>query len=95
MAFAVEAPVDPMALPIDATQPTNLLTKNPTYPNGLSKREVELLRLIALGLNNAQVAARLFLSPNTVRSHLYSIYNKIDVTSRTAAIRFAMEHGLL
>ncbi|HET9494707.1 MAG TPA: tetratricopeptide repeat protein [Chloroflexia bacterium] len=65
-----------------------------SYPAGLSKREVELLRLVALGLTNFEVAARLFLSPNTVRAHLYSIYNKIDVTSRTAAAHFAVEHGL-
>jgi DNA-binding CsgD family transcriptional regulator/tetratricopeptide (TPR) repeat protein len=65
------------------------------YPANLSKREVELLRLVALGLSNVEVAARLFLSSNTVRAHLYSIYSKIDVTSRTAAARFAVEHGLV
>jgi DNA-binding CsgD family transcriptional regulator/tetratricopeptide (TPR) repeat protein len=65
------------------------------YPAKLSKREVELLRLVALGLSNVEVAARLFLSTNTVRAHLYSIYSKINVTSRTAAARFAVEHGLV
>jgi DNA-binding CsgD family transcriptional regulator/tetratricopeptide (TPR) repeat protein len=67
----------------------------PALPANLSKREVELLRLVALGLTNVEVASRLFLSPNTVRAHLYSIYSKIDVTSRTAAARFAVEHGLV
>jgi DNA-binding CsgD family transcriptional regulator len=70
-------------------------TKTEPYPANLSKREVELLRLVALGLTNLEVAARLFLSPNTVRAHLYSIYSKIDVTSRTAAAHFAVEHGLV
>ena len=69
--------------------------KAEAYPANLSKREVELLRLVALGLSNVEVAARLFLSTNTVRAHLYSIYSKINVTSRTAAARFAVEHGLV
>jgi DNA-binding CsgD family transcriptional regulator len=65
-----------------------------SYPNGLSRREVELLRLLAHGLTNEQIAERLFLSRNTVRAHLYSIYSKIDVPNRGAAIRFATDHGL-
>jgi predicted ATPase/DNA-binding CsgD family transcriptional regulator/transcriptional regulator with XRE-family HTH domain len=65
------------------------------YPGGLSRREAELLQLVALGLRNAEIASRLFLSPNTVRAHLYSIYAKINVTSRTAAARFAMENNLV
>jgi DNA-binding CsgD family transcriptional regulator len=63
-------------------------------PHGLSKREIELLRLVAVGLSNAEIAARLFLSPNTVRAHLYSIYSKIDVTSRTAAAHYARRHNI-
>jgi ATP/maltotriose-dependent transcriptional regulator MalT len=63
-------------------------------PSGLSRREVELLRLLAHGLTNDQIAERLFLSTNTVRAHLYSIYSKIDVSNRGAAIRFATDHGL-
>jgi DNA-binding NarL/FixJ family response regulator len=46
------------------------------------------------GLTDAQVAERLFLSPRTVSKHLHSIYGKLDVSSRTAAARFAAEHGL-
>jgi predicted ATPase/DNA-binding CsgD family transcriptional regulator len=63
-------------------------------PAGLTRREVEVLGLVATGLTNAQVAERLFLSPRTVQRHLNSIYHKIGVTSRTAATRFALEHGL-
>jgi predicted ATPase/DNA-binding CsgD family transcriptional regulator/transcriptional regulator with XRE-family HTH domain len=61
----------------------------------LSRREIELLRLVAVGLSNAEIAGRLFLSANTVRAHLYSIYSKIDVSSRTAAAHFANQHKLL
>jgi DNA-binding CsgD family transcriptional regulator len=53
-----------------------------------------VLRLVAAGLTNAQVAERLFLSPHTINSHLTAIYNKLGVTSRSAAIRFALEHNL-
>ena len=66
----------------------------PAYPAGLSAREVEVLRLVAQGLTNAQVAAQLFLSPRTVGQHLRSVYNKLGVSTRTAATRFALEHRL-
>ncbi len=66
----------------------------PAYPAGLSGREVEVLRLVATGLTSAQVAGRLYLSPNTVNAHLRRIYNKLGVSSREAATRFAVEHGL-
>jgi len=64
-------------------------------PGGLTAREVEVLRLVAMGLNNSQIAERLILSPNTVNAHIQSIYRKIDVSSRSAATRFAMEHFLI
>jgi non-specific serine/threonine protein kinase len=63
-------------------------------PAGLTPREVEVLGLVATGMTNAQVAEKLFLSPRTVQRHLNSIYRKIGVGSRTAATRFALEHGL-
>jgi predicted ATPase/DNA-binding NarL/FixJ family response regulator len=61
---------------------------------GLTEREIEVLRLVARGLTNHQVAKRLYLSPKTVSTHLTSIYGKIGISSRTAATRFALEHGL-
>jgi non-specific serine/threonine protein kinase len=67
----------------------------PSYPAGLTAREVEVLRLVAQGLTNARVAERLFLSPRTVNAHLRTIYGKIGVSSRAAATRFASEHGLV
>jgi DNA-binding CsgD family transcriptional regulator len=62
---------------------------------GLSPRELEVLKLVAEGLTNAQVAERLYLSPRTVNAHLNSIYHKLGVTSRSAAVRFTVEHGLV
>ena len=71
------------------------LASPPAHPAGLSAREVEVLRLVAAGLTDAQVAERLFLSPRTIGRHLTSIYTKLDVSTRTAASRFALEHRLL
>jgi DNA-binding CsgD family transcriptional regulator len=66
-----------------------------TNPAGLSAREAEVLRLVATGLTNAEVAEKLFLSSRTVDWHLGSIYRKLGIHSRAEATRFASEHGLL
>ena len=66
-----------------------------TYPNGLTAREVEVLRLVAQGLTDAQVADQLVISPHTVNSHLKAIYGKIGVSSRSAATRYAVEQHLM
>ena len=63
--------------------------------HGLSAREVEVLGLVAEGLTNAEVAARLVLSPRTVGHHLRTIYRKLRVPSRTAAAKAALERGLI
>ena len=63
-------------------------------PNGLTAREVEVLRLVAQGQSNPQIAAALFLSQKTVQRHLSNIFGKIGVTSRTAAGAYAFEHDL-
>lgn len=67
----------------------------PDRPAGLTEREVEVLRLVAEGLTNNEVASRLFLSAKTVSRHLSNIFTKIDVTSRAAATAFAFEHDLV
>ena len=64
-------------------------------PAGLTEREVDVLRLIARGLANKEVAARLRISPKTVGHHVEHIYVKAGVTTRAGATLFAMEHGLL
>jgi DNA-binding NarL/FixJ family response regulator len=68
---------------------------SPAYPEGLTAREVEVLRLVAAGLTDAQVAEHLVISFRTVNTHLTSIYNKLGVNSRTAATRFAVERQLV
>jgi DNA-binding CsgD family transcriptional regulator len=67
----------------------------PCAPAGLSAREVEVLRLVAAGKTNPEIAAELFLSEKTVARHLSNIFAKINVTSRTAAAAFAFEHRLV
>jgi DNA-binding NarL/FixJ family response regulator len=64
-------------------------------PAGLTAREVDVLRLVAAGLSDAQAAEQLFLSVRTINAHLRSIYRKLGVGSRAAAGRFAEANGLL
>jgi DNA-binding CsgD family transcriptional regulator len=79
---------------VSALEATLTAKPQPGYPAGLSAREVEVLRLVAEGLTDVEVAERLFLSPRTVGQHLRNVYNKLGVGSRTAATRFAVEHDL-
>jgi DNA-binding CsgD family transcriptional regulator len=67
----------------------------PSMPGGLSRREAEVLRLVAAGRTNQQIADTLVLSEKTVARHLSNIFVKLDVTSRTAAAAFAYEQGLV
>jgi HD-GYP domain-containing protein (c-di-GMP phosphodiesterase class II) len=64
-------------------------------PAGLTAREVEVLRLLAEGCRNAEIAGRLVISRRTAEHHVQHIYTKLGVSSRAAAALFAMEHGLL
>ncbi len=64
-------------------------------PGGLTPREVEVLKLLAQGLSNKEIAQRLTISPKTAGSHVEHIYSKIDASSRAAAGLFAVQHGLL
>jgi HD-GYP domain-containing protein (c-di-GMP phosphodiesterase class II) len=64
-------------------------------PAGLTQREVEVLRLLARGMSNKQIAEQLVISPKTVANHVEHIYVKIDASSRAMAGLFAMQHGLL
>jgi non-specific serine/threonine protein kinase len=78
------------------------LTPSPTAkaparpdPNALTPREAEVLRLVASGLTDAQVAEKLVVSVRTVNAHLQSVYGKLGVNSRTAAVRAASEQKLV
>jgi DNA-binding NarL/FixJ family response regulator len=68
--------------------------RRPT-PAGLTEREIEVLGLVARGLSNREIAARLVVSPRTAEHHVQHIYGKIGVSSRAAAALFALEHDLL
>ena len=63
-------------------------------PGGLTERECEVLALVAEGHSNQQIAETLVISDRTVARHLTNIFHKIDVTSRTQAARYALDHGL-
>jgi len=67
----------------------------PERPAGLTDREVEVLRMVARGLTNKEVAVALSMSTKTAGNHLQHIYEKIGVTTRSAATLFAMQKGLL
>ncbi|HVH93715.1 MAG TPA: response regulator transcription factor, partial [Nocardioidaceae bacterium] len=60
----------------------------------LSPRQTEILRLLAAALTTVEIGERLQLSPRTVEAHLRTLYRKLGVRSRTAAARYAVEHGL-
>ena len=66
-----------------------------TYPDHLTSREVHVLKLVSAGLTNREIAGSLGLSSRTVDAHLRSIFGKIGVGSRSAATRYAVEHGLV
>jgi HD-GYP domain-containing protein (c-di-GMP phosphodiesterase class II) len=66
-----------------------------SWPAELTDREVEVLRLIARGRSNREIAQQLFIAPKTVGRHVENLYRKIGVSSRAAAAVFAMEHKLL
>lgn len=71
-------------------------TARPAGPGGeLSEREVEVLRLIAGGLTNAEIAARLYVSVRTVETHRAHIHQKLDVRTRAGLVRVAREAGVL
>lgn len=67
----------------------------PSYPNGLTRREVEVLRIVASGKTSAEIATDLVLSRRTVERHISNIYSKTDSRSRAEATAFAFTHGLM
>jgi len=79
------------ARPVAAELPARAVT---AQAHGLTPREVEVLRLVANGLTDAQIAERLVISPRTVGKHLQSIYSKLYLPGRSAATRWAIEHQL-
>ncbi|WP_426398130.1 ATP-binding protein [Ralstonia sp. R-29] len=80
---------------IDTTRALAKATAVEHYPAGLSRREVQVLRLVALGKGNRQIARELFVSPNTVANHVSSILGKTHSANRAEAAAFAIRHALL
>ena len=78
---------------IDATLP-RMRSGGEDHPYGLTGREVEVLRLVARGMTNAEIGEELFISPRTVAQHLRSVYNKLGVNSRAAAAAITVRSGL-
>jgi len=94
-ALAAQGPVTlPQPSPA-APSSTPQAKSSTTSPGGLSVRELEVLRLLATGLTDAQIAEQLVLSLHTIHAHLRTIYSKLGVTSRSAATRYAFEHQLV
>jgi LuxR family maltose regulon positive regulatory protein len=86
------------AFPIDAPKPSaapHTQTREQEWVEQLSKRELEVLQLIAEGLTNPEIGARLYLSPHTIKAHARSIYGKLGVNNRTQAVYRAQSLGLL
>ena len=96
VAVAVEALAAIAATPTPAAPETNSRAALPApgTPTDLTTREREVLQLLAQGLSYAEIADKLVISPRTVNSHLTTIYGKIGVTSRAAAMHYALHHGL-
>jgi DNA-binding NarL/FixJ family response regulator len=65
------------------------------HSDQLTSREQDVLKLVATGLTNREIAERLRVSRRTIEAHLRSIYAKIGVASRSAATKHAIEHGLV
>jgi HD-GYP domain-containing protein (c-di-GMP phosphodiesterase class II) len=76
-------------------EPRTSLGKRPRNPGELSRREVEVLRLAALGLTTRQIAERLYISPKTADHHIQHIYAKIGVSTRAAAALWAAQHAFV
>jgi DNA-binding CsgD family transcriptional regulator len=90
---ASPAELAPLAGPPADTEPP-LHPQPRRYEHGLTPRELEVLRLVASGLTDAQIADQLVISPRTVGKHLQSIYSKLYLSSRSAATRWAIKHHL-
>jgi DNA-binding NarL/FixJ family response regulator len=78
----------------DAAVASDLLGGPTGLPRGLTAREAEVLRLVAAGKTNRDIAVELVISEHTVARHLQNLFVKLDVSSRSAATAFAYEHGL-
>jgi len=77
------------------SEPEAPASARPRNPGGLSRREVDVLRLAARGLTTRAIADRLYVSPKTADHHIQHIYDKIGVSTRAAAALWAMQHAVV
>ena len=84
----------PGSTPASQTTAPGQASTPSVQPDELTRREREVLRLLAKGWTDAQIAEHLVISPRTVNKHTTSIYSKIGVSSRSAATRYAFERKL-
>jgi DNA-binding NarL/FixJ family response regulator len=85
---------DRLGATLDSRSVHEMASSTGALPAGLTEREAEVLRLVVDGQSNREIAAALFLSERTVARHLSNIFTKIDVTSRTGAAAWALEHNV-
>jgi DNA-binding NarL/FixJ family response regulator len=70
-------------------------TSTPSYPDGLTQREAEVLREIAAGRSNREIAERLSISEATVKTHVNNIFSKANLRDRAQAVVYAVHHGIV
>jgi predicted ATPase/DNA-binding CsgD family transcriptional regulator len=90
-----DAVAEALQLPSQATlEATTQPWSMPAGQHGLTRKEVEVLRLLREGLTNREIGARLFISPRTAQTHVQHVYAKLGVASRAEAAAYAVQHGL-
>jgi two-component system, NarL family, response regulator LiaR len=88
-----EVPGPPVPLP--STSAPSSVDSARREALGITKRELEILTLIAEGLSNREIAERIFVSENTVKTHSSRLFDKLNARRRTQAVQLAKEHGLI
>ena len=86
--------VKEVPVPVPTREPFSVNTAN-IEKLGLTPRELEILRLIAEGLSNREIAERLFVSENTVKTHSANLFTKLSARRRTQAVQLAKEAGVI
>ena len=79
----------------ERVEPSDLAADNTAREDGLTKREIEILKAVAHGLANQQIAEQLWVTEQTVKFHLTNIYRKLGVDNRTEAARYAYDNRLV
>ena len=93
---AAEEMFQQLGAAIDLSRAQTLLHKEvPKAATSLSERELEVLRLVASGMTNREIADKLHISEKTVARHISNIFNKLDLSSRSAATAYAYDHNLV